>query len=52
MTRPSGIRPKEGQQPGAPFESFHAGGRLPPMRFTLDGNRVAVMVGDAGVPSG
>jgi acyl dehydratase len=38
MTRPSDIRPKEGQQPGTPFESFHAGDPLQPMRFILDGD--------------
>ena len=36
MTRPSDIRPKEGQQPGTPFEAFHVGARLRPMTFTLD----------------
>ncbi len=36
MTLPSAIRPKEGQQPGTPFEAFHAGARLQPLSFTLD----------------
>ena len=38
MTRPADIRPKEGQQPGTPFEAFHTGARLRPMTFTLDGD--------------
>ncbi|HLZ71366.1 MAG TPA: MaoC family dehydratase [Dehalococcoidia bacterium] len=36
MTQPSAIRPKEGEQPGTPFEAFRAGARLAPMPFTLD----------------
>lgn len=36
MTLPSAIRPKEGQQPGTPFETFSVGAPLRPMSFTLD----------------
>jgi acyl dehydratase len=40
MTRPAAIRPKEGQQPGTPFERFHPGDPLAPMSFTLDADVV------------
>lgn len=36
MTKPSAIRPREGEQPGTPFARFHAGDELAPMSFTLD----------------
>ncbi len=36
MTLPSAIRPKEGQQPGTPFEAFRPGAPLRPLSFTLD----------------
>lgn len=40
MTQPSAIRPREGEQPGTPFERFHAGAPLVPMPFTLDAETV------------
>ncbi len=36
MTIPSAIRPKEGEQPGTPFEAFEPGASLGPLAFDID----------------
>src|SRR5690242_15652867 len=41
VTRPSALRPREGEQPGTPFERFSAGVALTPMQFTLDPEVIA-----------
>lgn len=35
MTRPSDIKPREGDQPGATWDSYIIGDRLPETRFTI-----------------
>ena len=36
MTIPRTIRPREGEQPGTPFEAFEDGATLGPLEFTID----------------
>ena len=36
MTVPRTIRPREGEQPGTPFEGFEAGTHLGPLEFAID----------------
>lgn len=35
MTRPSEIKPREGDQPGTPYAVFQAGAELPEMQFSI-----------------
>ncbi|MDB5041031.1 MAG: hypothetical protein JWN27_1757 [Candidatus Eremiobacteraeota bacterium] len=35
MTRPSDVKPREGEQPGTPSSAIDAGSLLPEMRFTI-----------------
>lgn len=35
MTRPSEVKPREGDQPGTPYEAFEIGATLPDMAFSI-----------------